>query len=986
MSPAERSGKITAAVSRDTTLSHASGDSERSVGESTWGSADDADGTLKKLQLPSGALLGRYTILRDLGAGAMGEVYAAYDPDLDRKIALKILKPRLHVPGDSNADEGKLRLLREAKALARLSHPNVVAIHDVGTIGERVFIAMEFVDGQTLTKWLEARARSWREIADVMCLAGEGLAAAHDAGLIHRDFKPDNVVIGHDNRVRVLDFGLARAAAEPAELAPAELSVSGISRSSSIEVGITSTGVLVGTPAYMAPEQHIGQPADPRSDLFAFCVTFFQALYGERPFDGNDLPTLAGNVIRGRLRPPPAGSKVPSWLHRAIVQGLKVSPAERYPSMRALLERLGREPAARRRRGFALVGAPALLVGLAIGTLRGDLDPPCQGARDRLQGVWDAPRRDALNAAFARTGLSYAAASAQTVTAALDDYADRWVAAHTEACEDTLVRNLRSPQALDLRMLCLDRHRAELDALTDILVTADPSVVEHAVEAVGKLADLGGCSDTDALLQTDQPPTDPVSVEKLRGIREQLAQAKALDATGKLTPALDLALAARDAARHLAYAPVVADAHLVVADLQQQRGDTADALQSLQDAAIAGATGRHDEAVARAYIDLIAVASQRLAHYDEALWAGRAAEVAIHRVRGATALLEARRDLYLAVVLNRTGDAKAARPLAEAALQTFTREYNRDHPLVHRSLTGLALIDINLGDIKSAHEHLKEALEIARRVSGPEHPSVAAVLTNLAKVRGNQGHLDEALALAQEAVQIRERALGPDHPDLALSLQMLAEIEATFGKTDDAYRHLTQALTIFEHDKNASPDHRGSILNTLALFDLARNDLPAAHTHFRAAYDDLLGTLGAKHIHSATAAANLAEVILKEGHPADAVALLAPAVAAHQGAEAPDPEVAYVLGWAGQAALANGAPADAADLFAEALRLQPAAAPATLDVAQAHVGLARARLALGDPGGARTSADHARHALAGLDPADADRVRADLDALVVALR
>ncbi|HEY8379437.1 MAG TPA: serine/threonine-protein kinase, partial [Nannocystis sp.] len=287
-------------------------------------------------ELKIGTVVGRYVIVEKVGAGAMGVVFAAYDPELNRKIALKFL----HMRGSANL-QARARLLREAKSLARLSHPNVVAVHDVGTYGDHVFLAMEFVAGRTLTAWLKEQPRRWPEIVDVLSHAGEGLAAAHDAGIVHRDFKPDNVLIGDDGRVRVLDFGLARAAADAdptsaasdarAALVSASVSASRSRESEHEELLVTRTGALVGTPAYMSPEQHLGQPADALSDQFSFCVTLYQALYGVRPFSGTRLSALAYQIIQGKVEPPPAGARVPAWLRRVIVRGLSISPEQRHP-------------------------------------------------------------------------------------------------------------------------------------------------------------------------------------------------------------------------------------------------------------------------------------------------------------------------------------------------------------------------------------------------------------------------------------------------------------------------------------------------------------------------------------------------------------------------------------------------------------------------------------------------------------------------------
>ncbi|HEX8794263.1 MAG TPA: protein kinase [Polyangiaceae bacterium] len=324
------------------------------------------------LPLPRGARVGRYVVQGCIGSGAMGIVYTARDPELGRDIALKLLRAREVATLSSSSSRG--RLLREAQAMAKLAHPNVITVHDVGTLGDEVFVAMELVEGGTLGEWLRA-PRSRREVVDVMRRAAEGLAAAHAAGLVHRDFKPDNVLVGRDGRVRVTDFGLARlapsttAAIAPPEDAPA---------TDHSPLAATQTGTLAGTPAYMAPEVIAGKPADVRSDVFAFCVTFYEALYGERPFAGKTLAELRTNIEARHIRTPSGRARVPAWLRRVVVQGLDALPDNRPQNMRALLDGLDAGP----RRSLlrvALISAGAMAL-LAAGALAASRESPGNAA------------------------------------------------------------------------------------------------------------------------------------------------------------------------------------------------------------------------------------------------------------------------------------------------------------------------------------------------------------------------------------------------------------------------------------------------------------------------------------------------------------------------------------------------------------------------------------------------------------------------------
>ena len=278
--------------------------------------------------LARGTSVGRYVILDHIGSGGMGTVYAGFDPKLDRKVAIKVLA--LHRRRDPTS---LARLAREAQSMARLSHPNVVTIHDVGDHDGKVFLAMEFVDGTTLGRWLRERDRAWPEVVDAYRAAGRGLAAAHDAGLVHRDFKPDNVMVAADGRVLVMDFGLARTSAD--SLDPSSDALCG---DETADTSLTSAGMLVGTPAYMAPEQFDNaMNVGPASDQFSFCASMYEALFEHRPFEGNSLPHLVSEVKAGRVRPIPTGTAVPKWLVAAIVRGLSVDPTARHASMQELL-------------------------------------------------------------------------------------------------------------------------------------------------------------------------------------------------------------------------------------------------------------------------------------------------------------------------------------------------------------------------------------------------------------------------------------------------------------------------------------------------------------------------------------------------------------------------------------------------------------------------------------------------------------------------
>jgi serine/threonine protein kinase len=309
-------------------------------------------GDLPRKTLSIGDRVGRYLVLSSIGAGGMGVVFAAYDPQLDRKIALKLLRSGLAV----SSKDARTRLRREAQAIAQLSHPNVVSVYDVGTTDDGdLYIAMEFVEGDTLTTWLRMYPRTWREIIEVFLQAARGLFSAHGVGLLHRDFKPDNVLVGGDGRVRVTDFGLARSVLAPDEVAQVRPEMT------ALNIALTATGTVLGTPRYMPPEQMTGPDLDARSDQFSFCVALYEALYGMHPLrDGTSVSMLDHG---DRALPPPEGTKIPAAIGRAVLRGLERDRTRRFPSMGALIEQLVPPPrrAPVRYAGFAV--AAVLLAG-----------------------------------------------------------------------------------------------------------------------------------------------------------------------------------------------------------------------------------------------------------------------------------------------------------------------------------------------------------------------------------------------------------------------------------------------------------------------------------------------------------------------------------------------------------------------------------------------------------------------------------------------
>nr|WP_276600106.1 MULTISPECIES: serine/threonine-protein kinase [unclassified Nannocystis] len=601
--------------------------------------------------VPTSGRVGRYVVIDRLGAGGMGVVLAAYDPELDRRVALKLL-----VAGP----ESSVRLLREAQALARLSHPNVVQIHDVGVHDGQVFLAMELVAGQTLRAWLEAGPRPWRTIVRVFVEAGRGLAAAHAAGIVHRDFKPDNVLIGGDGRARVADFGLARQLAggdaagptDPAAAAP----------STAFAVPLTQSGVLLGTPAYMSPEQFDGGRADARSDLFAFCVALYEALYGRRPFRADDLMTLLAKIRAGALAEPPAASPVPRSIFEQLRRGLAYAPADRPASLERLLADLTHDRGARRRRWLLAGGLVALGGGAAAAALTwaGPAGEAACSADAGLAELWN----DEVKASLASSLVEVARAPGQRerVRDGLQGYADAWSAARREACLDHR-RGVDSEAVRGLRSRCLDRRRSAFEGAVRLVRAARPG--DDVVRVVAGLPAIADCARVDALLAA--PARDPAREGEMAAVERRLDGARTLADAGRLDDADGEIAGALADAEALGERGLVGQARLAAGRVAMIRAAWADAVSALR-LALADALAASDDPTAAEVVARLVYARAQTGQERPAVILADVpvAQVLVDR-QGPQAFARRRLQANLAYVHVAAGDLATARAtIAEA--------------------------------------------------------------------------------------------------------------------------------------------------------------------------------------------------------------------------------------------------------------------------------------------------------------------------------
>lgn len=814
--------------------------------------------------LPAGASVDRYVVLEQLGVGGMGVVYAAYDPELHRKVALKLLK--------SSRQSEATRLLREAQAMAQLSHPNVITIYEVGTFEDKIFIAMEFVDGATIRDWLREQPRTWQEVLEMFAQAGRGLAAAHAAGLVHRDVKPGNMLVGVDGRVRMLDFGLAYApvGAAPAEPEDVQTHSSRDSGASDTLTGpLTETGKLMGTPAYMSPQQHVGRPTDPRSDQYSFCVALFEGLYGHRPFTGETAEELKRRKWTSRMQGPSPDTTVPKWLHRVVLRGLALNPEKRWPDMEALLDQLARDGGRTRRRWIlGVAGVGALVAGLAM--VRGEQAKTCAGGEARLAGVWDLDRRVAVREALLATGVPYAEATWTNIEARLDAYTQAWVDEQRATCEVS-ARREQSTAMLDRRMACLDRRLDEARALTSVLAQADADSIPKAVTAASGLTPVERCADTALLMATVPPPRDPAVAERVAEARARLADATALDEAGKYEAGLEQLGPLVQEASEVGYAPLVAEVAYRQGRLQEQAGEFERAHDSLSRAYFTALGAGDDRLATSSAAALIIVTGAKLARTEEAETWGQHARAELARV-GSDLDLEAALSHALAMstavrgdydaslehalaALSKLeaaygpGDLRVARMLNNAgtayddlgrhdealdhyarALAVWEREFGSEHPNIAAAMMNIGVVLEAQKKPKRAREHYERALEIWEASLGPRHPNVGMVLNNLAALAHDAGELDAALAYHERAHPIIRSSFSPEHPLVAMSLLNMGSVREEMGELDTALTLYEEAHPLVEGA--VEPDHpyrrgaldrAGTVLVELGRLDEARD-------------------------------------------------------------------------------------------------------------------------------------------------------------------
>lgn len=703
--------------------------------------------------LAPGTRVGRYEIIELVGSGGEGRVYRARDPQLERFVALKLLHADT-VDGNVPLETPTL-LLREARTLAQLSHPNVVAAYDVGVHDGALFVAMEFIGRVSMRDWL-AEPRTLAEIVRVLVAAGRGLAAAHAAHVCHRDFKPANVMIASDGRVRVVDFGLARMAhgqPHPRESAVTPRLADAATEEKLPPSALVTKSALMGTPGFMAPEQLRGQPADERSDQFSYAVTAFLALTGALP------PASASEPHPGEPPAPrsaPWPPQVPHRVRRVVARGLMPDPARRYPSLAAMVSALEAAAAPRRPRIWALaIGAGAVSVSLgATALVTGQPGrPQCNFDASAFEGVWDDARRSAVERAFQATGRSSHADAFVRVAQRLDAFRDEWPRLRREACEASQPSE-PAERVSTLRTACLDAALAGAKTLVDALRRVSADDIDRVAGASPPA--LRACNLPSALEGTGEP-LPPERQAEVAEVERQIAGVSALIFGGVRSEALEQARLALERARATGHAPTIARATVYMGR-----------------ASIAAGGSKEERSAGEARVQ----EGMRLAAYsgDELLLARTASYLFYN----------------LAYVQVRVEEAEAMLPMVQAIV---ARVGNPVEPRIE-VLMGTGRIEIERRRFSEAIAAFEEARRLAPSAEGETANYGFHAGRDLSQIRMELGQFAAAVPAAQETVDGIRRVYGPSHPRMLFGLADLAVAQARAGQRDAAVQSIAEARQI----------------------------------------------------------------------------------------------------------------------------------------------------------------------------------------------
>ncbi|MGE0548614.1 MAG: tetratricopeptide repeat protein [Kofleriaceae bacterium] len=806
-----------------------------------------------------GSKLDRFIILHEIGEGASSVVYAAYDPKLDRKLALKLLRSR-----GASLDE---RLLREGRALAKVSHPNVVSVYEVGEADDQLYIALELIEGVSAAQWVAITKPRWTLVRAVFLAAARGLSALHRAGLVHHDVKPDNIVVARDGKVRLVDLGLVGA------------------------------GAGAGTPLFMAPEVAVGRVGDTASDQFSLCAAFADCLGGQTAIEH------------------PQTLRVPRRLRKAIARGLASDPRARFPNVETLIDALRPRQSWRWAVPASAIGiaATATLV-LAANHMQPSMLPLCTATQ-----LVTPAELAAVDAAIATSTRPHAIETRQRVTPALTGYADAWRTEHQTACEAYHARREISANRFDRRIDCLARHRLRFEATITRIKHGGPEAIDRAIDLIAALPSVAECHDDGALDRSDPLPVDATLRIASMTAEQELAAAQVSHDAGDSKLALDHARTALDAARSSEYRPTIARAALMAGELLVNAGSFEQARSMIDEAIQTAAAGRADLIEARGWIlALYLLGVEREAKESELTAATLAARAAV--ARAGDPIVHARLENVLGAIAKRSGDYERAREHLQASLDVLTKAgahgtdlsitqgnlstvlpmlgdlagarqlaaqavrrdremFGPHHPRYAESLVQLAPREADAGEHEVARAHLEEALAIANATYGADSVPAMEVHQTAALLLGRNGELDAAQVHAQRGLELSRKLRGPNHSDTAKALLTIANLAASRGEFGDAERIARQALAIIRD--SAGPDHPlvASITANLGMWALERGDARTAERALRAG----LATMARfpANPYSTAMRTTLADALIAQGRRREAIALYEAVVVQH---------------------------------------------------------------------------------------------------------
>jgi eukaryotic-like serine/threonine-protein kinase len=736
--------------------------------------------------LVPGERFGRYVLLERVGRGAMGTVFAAYDEKLDRRVALKVI--------DRSAMEDaretlRLQSVREAQALAKLSHPNVVTVHDVDEHEGRLFIAMEFIDGETLGRWSRRAERPWEEILAVLVAVGRGLEAVHRAELLHGDVKPANVMVDRGGRARLMDFGLARRKGGIASLSREPQDPEGEHPLASSR---GSWETAVGTPAYMAPEQHLGLDGDARSDQFSFCVTAYEALARRRLFEAETLAALVTEITTGDVPSAPADSPVPARVWAVLQRGLARAPDERWPSMQTLVDAL--DPTRHARGGWRSWGAWLAVGGLAavgLAVAFGESERPCAEVSQELDAVWSEPSREAMRVHVSE--VLGRTAPGDSVVASLDRFTDDWRQRRLSACLAEEADAIGREDA-ELRRTCLDIRLLELRTWLEVLETDVPQELDLAIRGLPAIRSPRECDDISSLAVVLPGTLPQAALEEARSVSEAIVRARVYEEAARIDEALEAfeRLVQRTASGEL---PALhAEALVGRANVRMRRRDLEPALEDAAAAFRLAIAHGHDRAVLASCVSMLKGLNERGAS-TEAIdaWAQVGLAYA-ERVDDAGA----RAQIYEAL-----GMAYSERD-PQASAEHFRRALESEIEAHGEDSRSAAIIELNIGvaasrrqEAELAVDALEGALGKLRRIEAPEAAVVLHASREYAAALMLSGRLDDAHRESERNRENIEQVLGTDHQVYAQQLELMAAIACERATFESCRELALEAIRVY---------------------------------------------------------------------------------------------------------------------------------------------------------------------------------------------